>query len=120
MTVSGARASSVWMMQGMTLLSSYIECCGAKFLLEALFTDWSNFPLTVSAIARSSIILYVRGLSGIVAMGLIFRLDGGFFLIVDHLTTLQQPSLTLSSASALHAFAASGVWAFGRSGVLHN
>ena len=48
-----------------------MECCGARVLSEASFTDWSSFLLTLSANARSSIILYVRDLCGIAAIGLV-------------------------------------------------
>ena len=101
MPVSGTWAS-VCMMQGMTLPSLYMECCGARVLSEALFTDWSGFPLTLSANARLRIILYVHDVWNY------SRLAGGLCLIVDPMTSLQHPSLTHSSASALHAFAGVG------------
>ena len=108
MLVSGTQAS-VCMMQGMTLSSLCMECCGARILSDVSFTVWSGFLLTLSANAMSRIILYVHDLCGIVAIGLIFRLAGGVCLIVFHLTTLQHLSLTRSSAYALHALAAPGV-----------
>ena len=112
MPVSGARAS-VCIIRGMTFPSSYIECCGASVLSEAVLTACMGFPSTVSANARSRIILNFRDLCGIAAMGLIFKFGGGSFRSDSHVTTLQHPSFTRSSASDRQACAASGVFALG-------
>ena len=95
MPVFGAHAS-MCMTRGITFLSLNIECCGASVLSEAVLTACMGFPPTVSANARSSIILYFRDLCGIAAIGLIFRFG--------ELVVLQQLPCDDFAASVVYSF----------------
>jgi hypothetical protein len=95
----------------MTLPNSNTACCGAFALSDASFTDSNLFPFSSNLNDRSRIILNVRDLCGIAAIGDIFSFGGRLSLMSSQYTSRHHPSATRSIASFLYAVAASSLFA---------